>query len=53
MAIAATALKVMLDEIASGVGEVNFGVTIYSPVYVEILGLMSKCDTSPIHWAKT
>ncbi|KAI5980661.1 hypothetical protein EDD15DRAFT_2381695 [Pisolithus albus] len=24
-----------------------------SPVYVEILGLMSKCDTSPIHQAKT
>ncbi|KAI6021254.1 hypothetical protein EDC04DRAFT_2607232 [Pisolithus marmoratus] len=52
-AITATALKVALDEIVSGVGEVNFRVAIYSPVYVEILGLMSKCDTSPIHWAKT
>ncbi|KAI6046663.1 hypothetical protein EDC04DRAFT_2597798 [Pisolithus marmoratus] len=45
-------LKVVLDEIVSGVGEVNFRVAIYSPVYVEILGLMSKCNTSPIHWAK-
>ncbi|KAF8545876.1 hypothetical protein OG21DRAFT_1491815 [Imleria badia] len=53
MAIAMTALKVVLDEIASGVGEVNFQVTTYSPVYVEILGLMSKCDTSPIHQVKT
>ncbi|KAI6004674.1 hypothetical protein EDD15DRAFT_2359402 [Pisolithus albus] len=53
VAIAATALKVVLDEIVSGVGEVNFRVATYSPVYVEILGLMSKCDTSPIHQAKT
>ncbi|KAI6095943.1 hypothetical protein EDD16DRAFT_1528333 [Pisolithus croceorrhizus] len=44
MAIAATAVCV---------SEVNFRVPTYSPVYVEILGLMSKCDTSPIHQAKT
>ncbi|KAI6124967.1 hypothetical protein EV401DRAFT_2068549 [Pisolithus croceorrhizus] len=53
VAIAATALKVILDKIVSGVGEVNFRVTTYSPIYVEILRLMSKCDTSPIHQAKT
>lgn len=46
-------LKVILDEIAAGQGEVNFRVNIYSPVYTEILGLMSKCDTSAIHCAKT
>lgn len=44
-------LKVVLDEIASQ-GEVNFRVTTYSPVYLEMLGLMKKCDTSPIHAAK-
>ncbi|KAI6008516.1 hypothetical protein EDC04DRAFT_2610919 [Pisolithus marmoratus] len=27
--------------------------TTYSPVHVKILGLMSKCNTSPIHKAKT
>ncbi|KAI6023095.1 hypothetical protein BKA83DRAFT_4125777 [Pisolithus microcarpus] len=53
VAIATTTLKVVLDEIVSGIGEVNFRVTTYSPVYVKIFGLMSKCDTSPIHQAKT
>ena len=46
-------LKVVLDEITSGQGEVNFQVNTYTPVYREILGLMSKCDTSPIHSVKT
>ena len=46
-------LKVVLDEITSDLREVNFRVATYSPVYVEILGLMSKCDSSLIHWAKT
>ena len=45
-------LKVVLDEVASGQGEVNFRVGTYSPVYMEILGLMSKCDTNAIHCAK-
>ncbi|KAI6136008.1 hypothetical protein F5141DRAFT_1208385 [Pisolithus sp. B1] len=53
MAIATTALKVVLNKIVSGVGKVNFRVPTYSPIYVEILRLMSKCDTSPIHQAKT
>lgn len=46
-------LKVMLDKITSGQGEVNFWVNTYTPVYREILGLMSKCDMSPIHSVKT
>ena len=46
-------LKVVLDEIASGQGKVNFRVNTYMPVYSEILGLMSKCDTSLVHCAKT
>ncbi|KAF8449208.1 hypothetical protein L210DRAFT_3640832 [Boletus edulis BED1] len=53
VALAATALKVALDEIASGHGEVNFQVGTYSPVYREILGLMSKCDANAIHREKT
>ncbi|KAF8124295.1 hypothetical protein EV363DRAFT_1454613 [Boletus edulis] len=53
VALAMTALKVVLDELASGQGEVNFRVPTYMPVYTEILGLMSKCDTSDIHCAKT
>ena len=46
-------LKVVLDKVASGQGEVNFRVSTYLPVYTEILGLMSKCDTNVIHCAKT
>jgi len=42
-------LKVVLDEVAAGQGEVNFRVTTYSPVYSEILGLMSKCDSNIVH----
>ncbi|KAF8547178.1 hypothetical protein OG21DRAFT_1490440 [Imleria badia] len=53
MAIATTALKVVLDEVALGQGKVNFRVNTYSPVYAEILGLMSKCDTNVIHRGKT
>lgn len=43
----------VLDEIASGRGEVTFRVNTYLPVYTEILGLMNKCDTNAIHRAKT
>jgi hypothetical protein len=46
-------LKVVLDEIALGHGEVNFRVGTYSLVYKEILGLMSKCDANTIHRKKT
>ena len=38
---------------ASSKGEVSFRVGAYTPVYLVILGLMAKCDTSPIHAAKT
>ncbi|KAI5984512.1 hypothetical protein EDD15DRAFT_2375174 [Pisolithus albus] len=53
VAIAATALKVILDEMVSSQSEVNFRVSTYTPVYLEILGLMKKCDTSVIHAEKT
>lgn len=33
--------------------EVSFKRDVYVEVYLDILGLMSKCDTSPIHRAKT
>lgn len=46
-------LKVALDEMVSSKGEVSFQVSTYSPVYLEILGLMKKCDTSAVHAAKT
>ncbi|KAF8547615.1 hypothetical protein OG21DRAFT_1527035 [Imleria badia] len=51
--LAATALKVVLDEMISAPTEVNFKVSTYSPIYTEILGLMDKCDSSPIHGTKT
>ncbi|KIM61920.1 hypothetical protein SCLCIDRAFT_25396 [Scleroderma citrinum Foug A] len=53
VAVSATALKVVLDEMASLQGEVAFRVAAYMPVYLEILGLMKKCDTSPTHTMKT
>ncbi|KAF8548784.1 hypothetical protein OG21DRAFT_1489080 [Imleria badia] len=53
VAFEVTALKVVLDEVAAGQGEVNFWVNTYLPVYTEILGLMSKCDTNVIHRDKT
>ena len=46
-------LKVVLDEMASSQGKVAFRVAAYMPVYLEILGLMKKCDTSPTHAMKT
>jgi hypothetical protein len=45
-------LKVVLDEIALGQGKVNFRINTYSLGYIEILGLISKCDTNTIHHAK-
>ena len=46
-------LKVVLDEMATSQGEVAFRVATYMPVYLEILGLMKKCDTSATHAVKT
>jgi hypothetical protein len=46
-------LKVILDELVSSQAQVNFRVNTYSPVYLEILGLTKKCDTSAIHAEKT
>jgi len=33
--------------------EVTFKCDIYMDVYVDLLGLMAKCNTVPIHHAKT
>ena len=33
--------------------EVTFKHDVYLDVYVDVLGLMAKCDTSPVHCAKT
>ena len=46
-------LKVVLDEMATSQGEVAFRVATYMPIYLEILSLMKKCDTSPMHAVKT
>ncbi|KAI6100027.1 hypothetical protein EDD16DRAFT_1717707 [Pisolithus croceorrhizus] len=53
VAIAATALKVILNKTVSLQSEVNLRVSTYTLVYLEILGLMKKCDTSMIHTEKT
>ena len=45
-------LKVVLDEMATSQGEVAFRVATYTPIYLEMLGLMKKCDTSPTHAVK-
>ena len=46
-------LKVVLDEMAISQSEVAFRVATYMPIYLEMLGLMKKCDTSPMHAVKT
>ena len=33
--------------------EVTFRRDVYMDVYVDLLGLMAKCDTAPVHCAKT
>ncbi|KAG9315337.1 hypothetical protein JVU11DRAFT_4480 [Chiua virens] len=53
VALAATAIKVALDEIVTDGKEVAFKRDVYADVYTDILGLMSKCNTAPIHRAKT
>ncbi|KAL4067075.1 hypothetical protein V8B97DRAFT_2025361 [Scleroderma yunnanense] len=53
VAISATALKIVLDKMAlSTKSEVSFRVTTYTPVYLEMLRLMKKCDMSLIHAVK-
>ena len=46
-------IKVVLDEVVAEGKEVAFKHDIYADIYTDILGLMAKCDTSPIHRAKT
>ncbi|KAG6373555.1 hypothetical protein JVT61DRAFT_6198 [Boletus reticuloceps] len=46
-------IKLTLDKVAAEGKEVVFKCDIYADVYVDILGLMVKCDTTPIHQAKT
>ena len=43
----------MLDEVLAEGKDVAFKRDIYSDVYLDILGLMSKCDTSDVHCIKT
>ncbi|KAL4069014.1 hypothetical protein J3A83DRAFT_4534888 [Scleroderma citrinum] len=49
----ATTIKVALDEMVVEGKEVMFKHDIYVDVYVDVLSLMVKCDTAPIHCAKT
>ena len=46
-------IKLVLDEVAAKGKEVIFKRDVYADVYVDILGLMVKCDMTPIHQAKT
>ncbi|KIK74988.1 hypothetical protein PAXRUDRAFT_19373 [Paxillus rubicundulus Ve08.2h10] len=51
--LATTAIKLALDEMAAEGKEVTFKQDVYTDVYVNIIGLMTKCDTVPVHRAKT
>ncbi|KAI5990603.1 hypothetical protein EDD15DRAFT_2369664 [Pisolithus albus] len=53
VALATTAIKVALDEMVVEGKEVTFKCDVYADVYIDLLGLMAKCDTAPIHRAKT
>lgn len=46
-------MKLALDEIVAEGKEVTFKRDVYADVYHDILGLMVKCDSNPIHRAKT
>ncbi|KAI6043347.1 hypothetical protein EDC04DRAFT_3138544 [Pisolithus marmoratus] len=50
--LAATAIKVALDEMVMEGKEVTFKCDIYTDVYADLLRLMAICDTMPIHHAK-
>ncbi|KAI6040681.1 hypothetical protein EDC04DRAFT_3140176 [Pisolithus marmoratus] len=45
-------IKVALDEMVMEGKEVTFKHDVYADVYADLLGLMAKCDTVPIHHAK-
>ncbi|KAI6008523.1 hypothetical protein EDC04DRAFT_2610924 [Pisolithus marmoratus] len=51
--LAATTIKVALDEMVVEGKEVTFKCDIYVDVYIDLLGLMAKCDTAPVRHAKT
>ncbi|KAI6042109.1 hypothetical protein EDC04DRAFT_2892227 [Pisolithus marmoratus] len=51
--LAMTTIKVALDKVIAEGKDVTFKRDIYVDIYVDILGLMSKCNMSPIHCAKT
>ncbi|KAN0074463.1 hypothetical protein V8E55_011875 [Tylopilus felleus] len=51
--LAATLIKLALDEVVVEGKEVTFKQDVYANIYVDIMGLMVKCDTSPIHRTKT
>ncbi|KIJ13947.1 hypothetical protein PAXINDRAFT_156328 [Paxillus involutus ATCC 200175] len=46
-------IKLALDEMAAKGKEVTFKQDVYAGVYVNIISLMTKCDTAPVHRAKT
>ncbi|KAF8547507.1 hypothetical protein OG21DRAFT_1527113 [Imleria badia] len=46
-------IKLVLDKVTAEGKEVIFKCNIYTNVYIGILGLMVKCDMTPIHQAKT
>lgn len=45
-------IKIVLDEIVAEGKHVPFKCNVYIDVYIDLLGLMAKCDTSSIHCAK-
>ncbi|KAI6040578.1 hypothetical protein EDC04DRAFT_2893967 [Pisolithus marmoratus] len=45
-------IKVALDEVVAEGKEVT-KCNVYADVYADVLGLMAKCDTAPVHHAKT
>ncbi|KAI6039189.1 hypothetical protein EDC04DRAFT_3141040 [Pisolithus marmoratus] len=51
--LTATTIKVALDKMVVEGKEVTFKRDIYADIYADLLGLMAKCDTVPIHCAKT
>ncbi|KAF8838880.1 hypothetical protein BDN67DRAFT_982217 [Paxillus ammoniavirescens] len=53
IALAATTLKIALDEITARRKDVNFRRDVYSKVYLTMICLMGKCNTSEVHSAKT
>ncbi|KAI6107694.1 hypothetical protein EDD17DRAFT_1759780 [Pisolithus thermaeus] len=52
VALATTTIKVALDEMVMEGKEVTFKHDVYADVYIDLSGLMAKCDTAPVHHAK-